>query len=215
LIITQKPLPCQPGQLKKPELMSTLSEPSLSAPQRNPLLWIGLVVAGLIIFFFLGSDRPGPGQNLSVSQQAATSNNTSGEIDRDLLIPPGMRARQSIEATRSVGKPYPLSEIFEKAKFYQEEGSLADAHILFFFSAREGHLESMMEMGAMSDPTQFRPENSLLDQADAVQSYKWYQKAALTGYQPAIDSLNNLRQWALDAAESGNPYARQLLLNLK
>lgn len=190
--------------------MSTLSEPSLSVSQRNPLLWIGLVVAGLILYVFLGSDR-----SLSPPQPAVEPVNSSGEIDRNLLIPPGMRARQAIETTRKVGKPYPLSEIYDKAKTYQNEGNLADAHILYFFSAREGHLDSMMEMAAMSDPTQFRAENSLLDQADAVQAYKWYQKAALTGYQPAIESVKKLRQWALDEAEYGNPYARQLLLNLK
>jgi TPR repeat protein len=67
----------------------------------------------------------------------------------------------------------------------------------------------------MSDPTQFRADISLLDQADPVQSYKWYQKAALSGYQPAIDSIKNLRQWALDESKAGNPLARQSLLNLK
>ena len=72
-----------------------------------------------------------------------------------------------------------------------------------------------MQMALMSDPTQFSAGNSLQDQADAVQAYKWYQKAALVGYQPAINSVKNLRQWALDEAELGNAYARQLLLNLK
>lgn len=199
--------------------MSTLSEPSLSAPKRNPLLWIGLVVAGLIVFIFVSSDRQSidqsdTGQKSSLSQNEAATN-SSGDIDRSLLIPPGMSARQSIETIREGGKPYALEDIFEKAKTHQEEGNLADAHLLYFFSAREGHLESMMEIGTMSDPTLFRAENSLLDRADALQSYKWYKKAALTGYQPAINRVNNLRQWAIDEAEHGNPYARQLLLNLK
>lgn len=187
----------------------------MSAPQRNPLLWIGLAVAGLILFIFLGSDRSASDRNLVVSQPISAPVDSGADIDSNLLIPPGMRAREAIETTRKVGKPYPLSEIFDKAKTYQKEGNLADSHLLYFFSAREGHLESMMEIGAMSDPTLFRAENSLLDQADAVQSYKWYQKAALTGYQPAIDGVKKLRQWALDEAEFGNPYARQLLLNLK
>lgn len=222
--------------------MSTLSEPILTAPQRNPLFWTGLAIAGLILFIFFGSDRnssskPSPeryGSDIHSSKQAvdqkageqeqtATSSSASlpaalennGTIDRNLLMPPGMVARKTIETTRKTGKPYPLTDIFNQAKTYQEDGSLADAHLLYFFNAREGHLESIMQMALMSDPTQFRADNSLLDQADAVQSYKWYQKAALAGYQPAIDSVQNLRQWALDEAEFGNPYARQLLLNLQ
>lgn len=218
--------------------MSTQSEPVLSAPYRNPLFWTGLVVAGLILFIFFGSDRNSPSkpesdsygseihsselaidQNLAEIDQTETSSSISlannGTIDRELLMPPGMGARKTIESIRKAGKPYPLNEIFNKAKTYQEEGSLADSHLLYFFNAREGHLDSIMQMALMSDPTQFRSDNSLLDQADAVQSYKWYQKAALAGYQPAIDSVQSLREWALDEAEFGNPYARQLLLNLK
>ena len=199
--------------------MSTLSEFILIAPQRNPLLWAGLVVTGLILLIFLGSDRNGLERpvykNASDQQQTASSLPNNESIDRDLPISPGMGARKIIESTRDIGKPYPLIEIFNQAQVYQTNGSLADSHLLYFFSAREGHLESIMQMALMSDPTQFSAGNSLLDQADAVQAYKWYQKAALVGYQPAIDSVQNLRQWALDEAELGNAYARQLLLNLK
>jgi TPR repeat protein len=214
--------------------MSTLSEPILTAPQRNPLFWTGLAVAGLILFIFFGSDRNSSikldseryssdtlGSESAVDQQVAgqeqtsTSFENSGTIDRSILAPPGMGARKIIEATRKTGRPYPSTEIFSKAKTYQEDGSLADAHLLYFFNAREGHLESIMQMALMSDPTQFLAGNSLLDQADAIQSYKWYQKAALTGYQPAIDSLQTLQEWALGEATFGNPYARQLLLHLE
>jgi TPR repeat protein len=199
--------------------MSTLSESILTAPQRNPLFWAGLVVAGLILFIFLGSDRNGSERvvDKKVYEQGQTvaSLPNNGSIDRNLPISPGMRARKLIETTRETGRPYPLIEIFNQAQVYQTNGSLADSHLLYFFSAREGHLESIMQMALMSDPTQFSAGNSLLDQADAVQAYKWYQKAALVGYQPAIDSVKNLREWALDEAELGNTYARQLLLNLK
>lgn len=189
------------------------------APQRNPVFWAGLVVAGLVLFIFLGSDRNGlersVDKNVPEQGQTVASLPNNGSVDRNLLMSPGMGARKIIQSTRNTGKPYPLIEIFEQAKAYQKNGSLADSHLLYFFTAREGHLESIMQMALMSDPTQFSASNSLLDQADAVQAYKWYQKAALVGYQPAIDSIQNLRQWALDEAELGNAYARQLLLNLK
>ena len=140
---------------------------------------------------------------------------TAGTIERSLPAPPGMRARQYVEQLRSNGKPYPLELVYVKALSFQQEGSLADAHLLFFFAAREEHLPAMMIMGEMSDPTRFRAENSLLDNADVIQAYKWYQKAAERGHQPASERVVSLRQWAIDEAEAGNSYARQLLLNFK
>jgi len=138
----------------------------------------------------------------------------AGTIERALLVPPGMRARQYIKQLRSAGKPYPLSEVFAKAQKYRGEGSLADAHLLYFFAAREDHLEAMMTMGEMSDPVLFRAEDSLLDKADAIQAYKWYGKAAELGQPKASQRLDELGRWASDAAAKGNAEAGQLLLNI-
>jgi TPR repeat protein len=115
---------------------------------------------------------------------------------------------------RAAGKPYPLSEVFEKAQQYRGEGSLADAHLLYFFAAREDHLAAMMTMGEMSDPVLFRAEDSLLDQADAIQAYKWYSKAAELGQPNASQRLDGLDRWANEAAAKGNAEASQLLLNI-
>ena len=65
----------------------------------------------------------------------------------------------------------------------------------------------------MSDPTLFQSENNLLDQADAVQAYKWYQLAVSGGFEPAKPRLDNLYQWAVAEAKYGNSDAQQLLLN--
>ena len=138
---------------------------------------------------------------------------SAGTIQRSLLIPPGMRAREYISQLREAGKPYPLSEVYDKAETYRSEGSLADAHLLYFFAARESHLPAMMMMAEMADPAWFRAEDSLLDQADPVQAYKWYRKAADLGQAEADTRLQTLHDWALDAAAAGNSEARQLLLN--
>ena len=45
----------------------------------------------------------------------------------------------------------------------------------------------MMKLGELADPVLFRAEDSLLDRADVIQAYKWYQKAAAQGHQPAVD----------------------------
>ncbi len=136
-----------------------------------------------------------------------------GTIDRSLLIPPGMRARQYIEQLRIEGTPYPFPRVFEKAEAYLRDGSLADAHLLYFFAAREGHLPAIMKMGEMADPNLFLAENSLLDHADAIQAYKWYRKAELLGHEVATDRVDDLQQWAIAEARLGDSTARQLLLN--
>jgi hypothetical protein len=210
--------------------MSELNETE-SSSRGNPLLWISLAVIGLILFVLLSGDRGDPmsggtdeatrtdeiagTDEVTDTGETAGNGETTGAIERSLPMPPGMRARQFVEQLRSEGRPYPLGVVYEKAQRFRQDGSLADAHLLFFFAAREDHLPAMMVMGEMSDPTLFRAENSLLDNADVIQAYKWYQKAAEKGYQPASERVVGLHQWALDEAESGNSYARQLLLNFK
>ena len=209
--------------------MSELNEAG-SSPGRNPLIWISLVVIGLIIFVFLSGDR---GVTLPSSSSGETRETTTtaiasveatttiegdgaaGTIERSLLVPPGMRARDYIKELRDQGKPYPFEKVYEKAQKYMQEGSLADAHLLYFFAAREDHVPSIMKLAEMSDPTLFRAEDALMDDADVIQAYKWYRKAADMGHQPASERVDGLHQWASNAAEDGNPHARQLLLNFQ
>ena len=213
--------------------MTEMNASDRPSSRRNPLIWIALIVIGLILFVVLNGERgtsltPGnapPATDASaivedsttadvssISEDSASSD-TSGTIERSLLVPPGMRARQFIEQLRADGEPYPFPEIFAKADQYQLQGSLADAHLLYFFGAREGHLRAIMKMGEMSDPNLFLAQDSLLDQADAIQSYKWYRKAALMGHQPAADRVIVLHQWAQTESRLGNTTAQQLLLN--
>ncbi len=189
-----------------------MSAPSDSAPassRKNPLIWIAVAVALVIAFLLVGGER---GQS-RIDTSQPESPETAGTIERSLLIPPGMRARQYIEQLRTAGTPFPLQEIHEKALSYSQEGSLADAHLLYFFAARENHLPSILMMAEMSDPTRFRAQDSLLDHADVIQAYKWYQRAADLGDETALARVEGLQNWARDAAENGDPNARQLLLN--
>ena len=91
------------------------------SPRRNPLIWIVLVVVGLILFVFLSGERGDVPANLknsqtpvaasvegAMTQEADAAEVVAGTIDRGLLVPPGMRARQYIEQLRTAGKPYPL-----------------------------------------------------------------------------------------------------------
>ena len=103
----------------------------------------------------------------------------------------------------------------EETEEGNDEGSLADAHLLYFFAAREDHLPSIMKLAEMSDPNLFRAEDALMDDADVIQAYKWYSKAAELGHQPANERVDGLHQWASNAAADGDPDARQLLLNFR
>lgn len=191
--------------------MSNLIEPAPPVRRPNPLIWIGLIAIGLIMFLLLSPDRSEQPPSLA----GTTQDDSSGEIDRSLLIPPGMRARQYIAEIREGTPPYPLEAVYGRGSGYQNEGSLADAHLLYFFSAREGYLPAMMKLGELADPELFRSEDSLLDRADVIQAYKWYQKAATLGHEPAVGRINNLRRWATAEANLGNTDARRLMLNFE
>ncbi len=207
--------PAADGCLSQKNHMSELNE-SAAPTRQNPLIWISLIVAGLILFVFVSGDRDDsmPGK-IETATETESEIETSGNIERSLLVPPGMRARQYIEQLRDAGKPYPLAEVHAKAQKHLAEGSLADAHLLYFFAAREDHLPSILVLGEMSDPTRFRAEDSLLDHADVIQAYKWYEKAAALGDAVAAERIGGLEQWASDASQAENPHARQLLLNLE
>lgn len=220
--------------------MSELNEAESSA-RTNPLIWISIIVLGLVAFVLLSGDRDArlPGSTPSSATEreetiagveavasaeavasvetsvAAGADDASGTIERDLLLQPGMRAREYIKELRGKGKPYPLAQVFDKAQQHMQEGSLADAHLLYFFAAREDHLPSIMKLAEMSDPTLFRAEEALLDDADVIQAYKWYRKAAELGHQQASQRVEGLHQWASNAAANGDPDARQLLLNFQ
>lgn len=147
------------------------AEKEQETSRTNPLIWVSIVVVGLILFIFVISDRGSVGtESLSLQDQQeqaeaeaeTAADNVEGQINRDLLVPPGLRAREFIDNIRQKGKPYPLEDLMAKASTYVNEGSLADAHLTFFFAAREGHVEAMMMMAEMSDPTLFQDRKSVV-----------------------------------------------------
>jgi hypothetical protein len=178
----------------------------------SPILWIALAIVGLILVLLLVVDR---GPTLENSNVESNNSDHAGHIDRALLIPPGLRARQLIEKIRKPDNETTLEEVVAQGLQYQNDGNLADAHLIFFFAARKGNISAMMRLGEMNDPTLFRADQSLLDQSDPVQAYKWYWKAQESGHSIAKNRLGNLHQWALAESKLGNPHAQLLLLNFR
>lgn len=185
----------------------------LDKPQKNPLIWGAVMVVVLIALVVIFTRRGQEAPDFSLDNPQPQSVVKEGEIERTLLVPPGMRARELVDQYRQQGKPYPFEEIMAKASAFSGEGSLADAHLLFFFAAREGYVDAMIVMAEMSDPTMFQSENNLLDQAEPIQAYKWYKAALAAGFEPARSRLDNLEQWARAESQYGNSQAAQLLLN--
>ena len=189
--------------------MTAPSDSAPPSPGKNPLIWVAAAVVLLILFLFVGGER---GQS-RIETETEESEAVVGTIDRSLLLPPGMRARQYIEELRDAGKPYPLDEVYARAQAFGREGNLADAHLMYFFAARENHLPSIMAMAEMSDPMRFQAQDSLLDHADVIQAYKWYRLAADLGHAAAAARIEELQRWAETAAADGDPQAQQFLLN--
>jgi len=141
----------------------------------------------------------------------------SGDIKRvdvePAMAPPALGARELIRSVREKDRPYPLDELYERALKERADNNMENAHLLFFFCAREGHLPSILMMGEMADPLLFDAENSLLDQSDPIQAYKWYQIAIERNNVVAQVKMDALQQWAESEANNANQPAQQLLLN--
>lgn len=124
---------------------------------------------------------------------------------------PGARARALIAEMRSSGE-LQLDEIFAAADQAQRDGEVADAYLLYFFAARQGHAASALELGRQADPAGEIPGERLFDSPDLTQAHKWYQIAAANGNPEARQRLGELRQRVERMAASGDPQAQRIAL---
>jgi len=125
--------------------------------------------------------------------------------------PDGSRAREIIAELRQGPSPR-LSRAYAQAEAFRDSGHPADAYLLYFYAARQGHAPSALALGAMADPRFFRAETSLLDAPDIAQAYKWYKVAADGGDARARQRLAGLRLQVEAAAATGDGQAQRLLL---
>lgn len=181
----------------------------------RPWVWVlGALVAAAVVLIVLrpGDEEPGPGEvAVSPTQPAA------GRVIRDAeptATParPGDLARTLIAEVRAEGKPYDLNALAEQARGFQQDARLADAHLLYFFAAREGHAPSALRLGSGFDPLHFVATESLMDGPDPVQALKWYRVAAEAGAPEAEARIAALRDWVQERADGGDESARRLLL---
>jgi hypothetical protein len=124
----------------------------------------------------------------------------------------GAEARAAIAELRAQTGGPDLDAAFGRAWRLQRAGRLVDAHLLYFFAAREGSVPAAVALAAMYDPVDFDPAASALDRPDPVQAHKWYQRAADAGDVTAKARLEALRRWVETAAAAGDLEARSLLM---
>ncbi len=180
---------------------------------QSPLIWgIIAVIALLMVFIFFTGRTGTTTEKISLGSNQNTPK-FSGEIVRPTTAPVALGARELIRLAREKNRPYPLDNLYQQALAERADNDMENAHLLFFFCAREGHLPSILMMGEMADPILFNADNSLLDQADPIQAYKWYRIAIDRNNVEAQQKMDVLKQWAETEANSGNKTAQQLLLN--
>ena len=125
----------------------------------------------------------------------------------------GDKARQIISRHKQEGGA--LEDLFDQAGELSAQGELADAYLLLFYAARNGHPESALILGKQSDPALFTAGTSIQERPDIVQAHKWYNIAAEKGNTEAEILLDGLKLTVSDQATSGDPVAEGLLLQWK
>ena len=124
---------------------------------------------------------------------------------------PGARARTLIADLRAKGA-VDLEGVYAAAVKAQAEGETADAYLLYFFAAREGHAAAAMALGTQADPASRDPDNSVFEAADLNQAHKWYQMAVKNGDAQGQERLNDLRSRVEQLAAGGDPQAQRISL---
>jgi hypothetical protein len=115
-------------------------------------------------------------------------------------------------AAEQGGASSELDSAFARAEAFRKSGQLADAQLLYFYAARDGHPGAAFEYASMNDPNHHSPETSLLAEPDAFQAYRWYTTALEGGVAAAEPRLDALHEWAEAAAADGDSEADRLLL---
>ncbi len=127
--------------------------------------------------------------------------------------PEGQAAREFIAMAKNNGAS--MDTLFERAEEFGQSGKQADAHLLYFQAARQGHAGASMALAKQADPAFYSADTSVLDKPYITQARKWYLVAANAGESSAPELLENLHRYVQEQAAAGDPEANRLLLQWK
>ena len=146
------------------------------------------------------------------SDDAATAVEQDATADEPVIDDrPGAKARALIAEMRASGQIDPQA-VFDAAEAAQTSRDLADAYLLYFFAAREGHTSAALALGRQADPQSHDPDNSVFETPDLNQAHKWYQLAAQNGNDEGRQQLAALRIRVERQAAAGDPEAQRISL---
>ena len=158
----------------------------------------------------LGGDEAS--KTLSETTDSTRGSRYAGEMGNEGLGP-GAAARRLIRELRAQAHP-DLDRAYKAAQEFQAKGALADAYLLYFYAAREGHGPAALELAHQTDPSSF-DKNSLFDGPDELQANKWYVRAEQAGVAEASEALARLRSAVEKRAQAGDARARRIMLQWK
>lgn len=206
--------------MQEPLVEDELAE---SEPQRRRGPWkliLAVVVITLIGVWLVPGEAPDeapvttertPAPSLLAEDEDAVATAPPAAAVEEVDDRPGARARSLIAQLRAGDSP-DLERAFAAARQAQAEGDLADAYLLYFFAAREGHAQAALTLGTQADPASRDPADSVFEDADLNQAHKWYRLAAQHGSGEAQDRLADLRSRIEQLAADGDPSAQRISL---
>jgi TPR repeat protein len=154
---------------------------------------------------------------LAVGAYMLFFNSSGGVIEPSAPLPPTAKQAKPDDARDIINTLKASTEVdydnaYDQASEFLRDGDVADAQLLYFFAAREGHGPSAFVLAGLYDPVDFNSASSLMDNPDGFQAFKWYNKALEAGETEAAGRLDALKAWSEKAAAEGDVKASQLLL---
>jgi len=174
-----------------------------------------LLVFNLLFVDFGGKDdaeKPRPGIPDMGIQPITPGGLTTGLPVDEGQPGDGNQARTLIDSVRSRGDTADPEALFTQAGTFSAKGQLADAYLLYFYLAKQGHAPSTLILAEMADPAYFDPKTSFFDAPDFSQAHKWYVQAITLGIKKAEPQLRDLKLRVKAAAAGGDEKARRLLV---
>lgn len=172
-----------------------------------------------LLFVDFGGEDPEP-QALPEPQIQPLTPGKPSQFNPDLGAEPipagsaddGSQARQLIEDVRNRGNTADPEAMFAQAGTYLAEGQLADAYLIYFYLAKQGHGPSTLVLAEMADPAYYDPRTSFYEAPDFAQAHKWYLQSMMLGMNKAEAQLRDLKLRVKAAAAGGDEKARRLLV---
>ncbi len=189
-------------------------------------LWLVLsaVMAVTLIAVFMVPDGKEQAQDIPLPDVSSPSPQAAGRQQEDSSLPaseagttvqPELAEGQAARQFLAQAADLDAAAIYRRAGEFAEQGLQADAWLLYFKAARQGHAQAAMVLAEQADPEFFDPARSMLDEPDLVQAHKWYVQAQRNGSPLAPARLEKLMERLRKAAASGDHQAELLLAKWK